>query len=91
MKIFNQPIVIQKKDNKVLNSKTPSFKAIQPAVMKQAKNVATSQASKEMLVKLAGLVGLSSLVAWVNSLKDDKNQEEVLNKLKEVRIYPNLF
>lgn len=81
MKIFNQPVVIQKKDNKVLNSKTPSFKAIQPAVMKQAKNVATSQVSKEMLVKLAGLVGLSSLVAWVNSLKDDKNQDEVLNKL----------
>ena len=81
MKIFNQPVVIQKKDNKVLNSKTPSFKAIQPVVIKQAKNVATNQASKEMLVKLAGLVGLSSLVAWVNSLKDDKNQEEVLNKL----------
>ena len=73
MKIYNSPIVT--------NSQHTSFKAISPVAQKQLKSVIKSPVSKDLFAKVAGVAGLSSIIAWVNSFKKSENKVEELNKL----------
>ena len=83
MQIFNQTTI---NNNSIVLKKTKkqtSFKAISPQVIKQVKNISSNPANKDLVLKLAGLVGLSSIIAWVKSFKAD-SQEDLLHKLDVV-------
>lgn len=77
MKIFNQQTNLKNSYEAHYNFKKLSFKAIPHTTIKQAKNLANTPSSKEILIKLAGLVGLSSLIAWVSSLTSDCNYTDM--------------
>lgn len=83
MKIYNLPVA--KTDNVKLksNSNNPSFKSLSPVAQKQLKTAISSNTSKELFVKLAGIAGLAGLVAWVKTLTNSSNVgvSDKLNKL----------
>ena len=83
MKIYNLPVA--KTDNVKLksNSNNPSFKSLSPIAQKQLKTAISSNTSKELFVKLAGIAGLAGLVTWVKTLTNSSNVgvSDKLNKL----------
>ena len=80
MKIYNSQAVVNRSNIK-RNSSNPNFKSISPTILKKVQASTTSNpVSKDIFIKLAGLTGLASLVAWVKSLSKEDNTE-ALNKL----------
>ena len=73
MKIYNLPVA--KTDNVKLksNSNNPRFKSLSPIAQKQLKTAISSNTSKELFVKLAGIAGLAGLVTWVKTLTNSSN------------------
>ena len=79
MKLYNQQVIGFTTVEK-LNSNKTSFRAISSPVLKQVKNTTTTPAAKDAFVKLASVMGLTALIAWVKSLSKNEN-EAVVNKL----------
>ncbi len=61
------------------NLQNPNFKAVSPVVLKRVQTAANNNASKDAFVKLASVIGLTALVAWVKSLS--KTDAEAIKKL----------
>ena len=79
MKIYSQQTAVNNY-NLTKNGTNTSFKAISPTALKQIQAVTNNKASKDIFIKLASLTGLTGIVAWVKSLTNEK-QTENLEKL----------
>ena len=54
---------------------------IAPVLQSQVQNVVANNATRGLFAKLAGIAGLTSIIAWVKALSGEKSSQENLNKL----------
>ena len=78
MKIFNSPSIVNKPNYHKVNFKSAP---IAPVIQTQVQNVVANNATRGLFAKLAGIAGLTSIIAWVKTLSSEKFSQENLNKL----------
>ena len=78
MKIFNSPSIVNKPNYHKVNFKSAP---ITPALQSQVQNVVANNATRGLFAKLAGIAGLTSIIAWAQALSGEKSSQENLNKL----------
>ena len=77
MKIFNSPSIVNKSNYHKVNFKSAP---IAPVLQSQVQNVVANNATRGLFAKLAGIAGLTSIIAWVKALSGEKSSQENLNK-----------
>ena len=67
------------------NQKT-NFKQISPQIKKQVIATANNPTTRDMFIKMAGVLGLTSIISWVNTLKNNKDAN-VIENLNNINNY----